>query len=121
MVLKICLVGGIALGFAAAVILAVGWYASEELIHPPEDPPIDPEPFDLPLKDVHFESREGLRLAGWFVGGTNGATIILAHGRGSDHSYMFADAKLLHENGFSVFLFDLSATEGDVSSILTPG
>ncbi len=105
---------------AAVVVIAVGWYASEKVIHAPHDPPIDPEPFDLPLKEVSFESRDGLRLAGWFVGGTNGATIILAHGRGSDHSYMLADAKFLYEDGFSVFLFDFryrGKSEGDAQTI----
>ena len=111
---------GIVSVVAVLAVIAVGLYASEKFIHPPEDPPIDPEPFDLPLKDVYFESRDGLRLAGWFVGGTNGATIILAHGRGSDHSYMLADAKYLHENWFSVFLFDFryrGKSEGDAQTL----
>ena len=71
-----------------ASVIAAGWYASGKVIHPPHDPPRDPSPFDLPLASVHFQSCDGLRLAGWFIPGTNGATVILARGRGSDHSYL---------------------------------
>ena len=113
--------------WAAAVVVgvvvalgAVGWYASGKVIHPPHDPPKDPSAFDLPLESVHFQSRDGLRLAGWFIPGTNGATVILAHGRGSDHSYMLTDANYLYQDGFSVLLFDFryrGKSEGDAQTL----
>lgn len=108
------------LGIVAFAVVAVGWYACEEVIHPPLDPPLNPEEFALPLEEVSFRSRDGLRLAGWFLPGSNGATIILAHGRGSDHTYMLPEAKFLYEAGFSVFLFDFryrGKSEGDAQTI----
>ncbi|MFQ5926557.1 MAG: alpha/beta hydrolase, partial [Terriglobia bacterium] len=45
-------------------------------------------------------------LAGWFIPGTNGATVILAHGMGSERSWMLSHANYLHKDGFSVLLFD---------------
>ena len=94
----------IPLGLACIVLLAAGWYASERVIHPPQDVP--PVSSDLRAERVSFTSRDGLHLAGWFVRGTSGATVVLAHGRGSDHTPMLPDAEILHANGFSAFLFD---------------
>ena len=104
---------------AAVVVIAVGLYASEQLIHPPLDP-LYPCKYGLPLEVVHFESRDGLRLAGWFLPGTNGATVILAHGRGSEHSHMLSDANYLYQNGYSVLLFDFryrGQSEGNAQTL----
>jgi dipeptidyl aminopeptidase/acylaminoacyl peptidase len=92
------------LSVAFVALFAVGWYASERVIHPPQDVP--PTSSDLRTERVSFMSRDGLRLAGWFVPGTNGATVVLAHGRGAEHSQMLPDAEILNASGFSVFLFD---------------
>ena len=90
--------------------------------HPPAVGGIayDRSQFDLPLEDVHFQSRDGLRLAGWFIPGTNGATVILAHGRGSERSRMLPHANYLHKDGFSVLIFDFryrGESEGDESTL----
>ena len=111
-----------AVPFAVIVIaiFAVGWYASEKVIHPPVDPPLDPLKYPLLREDVYFKSRDGLKLAGWFIPGTNGATIILAHGRGSDHSHELPNAVYLHADGFSVFMFDFryrGKSEGDAQTL----
>ncbi len=104
---------------AAVVVIAVGLYASEQAIHPPLDP-LYPCKYGLPLEEVQFESRDGLRLAGWFLPGTNGATVILAHGRGSEHSHMLSDADYLYQNGYSVLLFDFryrGQSEGNAQTL----
>lgn len=104
----------------AVIVAAVSWYASEKVIHPSLDPSLDPEKYGLLLEEVRFQSRDGFRLAGWFLRGSNGATIILAHGRGSDHTHMLPEAKLLHDSGFSVFLFDFryrGKSEGEMQTI----
>ena len=107
--------------FVTITIFAVGWYASEEVIHPPEDPsPYSPEQYNLPLEKVHFQSRDGLRLAGWFVAGTNGATVVLAHGRGGYKDWMLPHADYLYRAGFSVLLFDFryrGESEGDAQTL----
>lgn len=90
-------------------LLAVSWYGSEMVLHPEEKPsPYQLAEFDhLSLENVYFESRDGLNLAGWFVPGTNGATVILAHGRNSERSWMLPHAHYLSKDGFSVLMFDL--------------
>lgn len=110
----------VVVGVGVAIVLAVGWYASEEVIHPPQkESPYKPSEFNLPLEDVHFQSRDGLRLAGWFVAGTNGATVVLAHGRGSYKDWMLPHADYLYRAGFSVLLFDFrfrGESEGDAQT-----
>jgi hypothetical protein len=112
------LAGSTVLGIAASVVLAIGWYASEQVIHPPEDEgAVSPA---VSTESVTFTSRDGIKLAGWFVRGTNGSTVILAHGRGTDHRPMLADAELLSANGFSVLLFDFryrGESEGDAQTL----
>ncbi len=107
--------------FVAITVFVVGWYASEEVIHPPEDPsPYSPEQYNLPLEKVHFQSRDGLRLAGWFVAGTNGATVVLAHGRGGYKDWMLPHADYLHRAGFSFLLFDFryrGESQGDAQTL----
>ncbi|MCZ6751108.1 MAG: alpha/beta hydrolase [Acidobacteria bacterium] len=107
---------------SAVVVLIVGWIGCERGIHPEPTPEeYDLSQFDLPRpEDVHFESRDGLRLAGWFLPGTNGATVILTHGRGGNRTWMLPHADYLHRNGFSVLLFDFrfhGKSEGDVHTL----
>ena len=106
---------------AAAVVLVGGWIGCDRGIHPPlGESPYDTSQFELPLEDVHFQSRDGLRLAGWFVPGTNGATVILAHGRRDERSGMLPDANYLYKDGFSVLLFDFryrGKSEGEESTL----
>lgn len=104
MAVKHWLAGTSILGVGAAIVLAIGWHASEQVIHPPQVASVVSP--DVPAERVSFASRDGLTLAGWFIAGTNGATVILAHGRGSDHRPMLSDAALLNASGFSAFLFD---------------
>ena len=89
-------------------VFAIGWYGCEMLTHPElgQSPYTLPQYPHLPVEDVYFKSRDGVRLGAWFFPGTNGATIILAHGMGSERSSMLPHANYLHKDGFSVLLFD---------------
>ena len=77
--------------------------------------------FNLPSpENVYFESRDGLKLAGWFFPGTNGATVILVHGRLGDRTFMIPHADYLHRSGFSVLLYDsryFGESEGNESTL----
>lgn len=104
-----------------ALVVAVGWHASGEIIHPKQEPsPYTLEQYPLPVEKVYFQSRDGLRLAGWFVSGTSGATVVLAHGRGSYKDWMLPHADYLYSAGFSVLLFDFryrGESEGDAQTL----
>ncbi len=112
----------ISLGISAVAVLVVGWIGCERGIHPEPDPEeYGLSQFDLLRpEDIHFQSRDGLRLAGWFLPGTNGATVILTHGRGGNRTWMLPHADYLHRNGFSVLLFDFryhGESEGDLHTL----
>lgn len=71
-------------------------------------------------RDVSFESEDGLRLAGWYVPAENGATVILAHGLGSNRAQLLDDAALLVAGGYGVLLLDLrnsGDSEGDLTTL----
>jgi fermentation-respiration switch protein FrsA (DUF1100 family) len=106
---------------AATGLGAVGWIGSERAIHPGrkvEDYQLSQ--FDLPAEEVRFTSRDGLTLAGWFIPGSNGAAIILAHGYGHSRAQLLPHADYLWRAGFSVLLFDFrnrGDSEGDTVTI----
>lgn len=67
----------------------------------------DPRRFLGEYEAVQFSARDGVKLAGWFVpsAGAKRAAVLL-HGFGSERSAMLARAKLLHEHGYAVLLYD---------------
>jgi dienelactone hydrolase len=105
----------------AGLVAAGGWVACDRGIHPPQMPPrYSISDFDLPVEDIGFPSLDGTGLAGWFVPGTNGAGVILAHGRGGSRADMLPHADYLHRAGFSVLLFDFryrGQSEGEASTL----
>jgi dipeptidyl aminopeptidase/acylaminoacyl peptidase len=120
--LRVAGIGLFAAMFAAAVIAAVvlgvvGWIASERVVHPDvavED--YELSQFDLSVEEVRFRSADGLLLSGWFIPGTNRATIVLAHGYGHTRAETLPHADYLHRAGYSVLVFDFRSrgeSEGD--------
>ena len=101
----------------AVALGAIGWVGSERAIHPPRKvEEYHLGQYDLPVEEVHFPSRDGLMLAGWFIPGTNGGTVILAHGYDRSRANLLPHADYLHRAGFSVLLFDFRGrgeSEGD--------
>ncbi len=92
---------------SAGAVLAAAWIVAERALHPwrlEED--YNLLDFDLPAEDVRFPSRDGLRLAGWFIPGDSPACVILAHGHGRSRGELLPHADFLHRAGFSVLLFD---------------
>ncbi|MCH7699740.1 MAG: alpha/beta fold hydrolase [Chloroflexi bacterium] len=94
---------------AKAGLLAVSWIISERVLHPPrkaEDHTLDD--FDLPAREVMFLSRDGTRLAGWYVpaGGAPSPGIVLSHGHGRSRAELLPHANFLHQAGYTVLVFD---------------
>ena len=102
---------------------AIGWIGSERAIHPSlhADLPRAEDFARLPLEDVAFLSRDGTRLAGWFVPSASGPareapTVLLLHGYRDRKEQLLPHAGYLHREGYNVLLFDFRArgeSEGD--------
>ncbi len=69
-------------------------------------------PDDLPftVKEIHFESEDGTRLAGWYVPPENQAVIILLHGYGGTRLDMRWHAEKLVAAGYGVLMYDERAS-----------
>jgi fermentation-respiration switch protein FrsA (DUF1100 family) len=94
-----------ATGVALGIALLVGTLASA-----PARAPIGQPPVDLPIEPASIESNSGSRLSGWFVGGQpQGGAVLLMHGVRANRLEMLGRARLLHQHGFSVLMFDFQA------------
>jgi uncharacterized protein len=78
-----------------------------------------PSTLGFEVKEVTFESEDGLTLAGWYASPQNGATIILLHGYGGNRTAMILHAQQLVSAGYGVLMYDERASgesEGTVRS-----
>ncbi len=62
---------------------------------------------DFPgARDVSFPASDGVRLAGWYVPGRNGAAVILLHGSHGTRNDTLGHLRMLHAAGYGVLAFD---------------
>jgi uncharacterized protein len=61
----------------------------------------------IPYREVWFPARDGVQLNGWFVAGEPGLPLIVFfHGNAGNLSDNLEYLKLLHGQGFAIFIFD---------------
>jgi len=66
-----------------------------------------PADVGLPFESVNLTTKDGVEIAGWFVGREGGTgTILYCHGNAGDISDRIGALKLMHGLGFEVFLID---------------
>ncbi|GJM24130.1 MAG: hypothetical protein DHS20C16_05450 [Phycisphaerae bacterium] len=66
-----------------------------------------PAQLRLSFQDVSYLSRDGVRIAGWYVPNEDSdRAVILCHGMGADKSDMLDFALALHEGGYTVLMPD---------------
>ena len=90
-----------------ASVLAVGLRLSS-----PFRRHVGPAPGQLPgAEAVAIPSPSGSVLRGWWVDGSrpSGGAVVLMHGIRADRLILVQRARVLHDHGFSVLLFDLQA------------
>jgi pimeloyl-ACP methyl ester carboxylesterase len=58
-------------------------------------------------QELTFSSRDGLELSGWFIPGKNGVTVVVTHGFSGNRLSGVNVARMLHQQGFAVLLYDL--------------
>ena len=68
---------------------------------------VEPSQFLTAYEDVSFPASDGTKLSGWFVPCAKAkCAVVLLHGHGSLRTQMLARARLLHEQGYAVLLYD---------------
>jgi hypothetical protein len=87
----------------------LGFVSMWALTHPGCNPGSDPGWFNPDYEQVRFDAPRGIIQQGYFMPGTNGATVMVVpaygNGRGSDLHY----AQVFNEAGFNVLTFDSRA------------
>jgi dipeptidyl aminopeptidase/acylaminoacyl peptidase len=106
-------------GFASYIsVRNYGWARSEIEADPPSPLLKQPREVGIPsMQAVSFVTRDGLRIAAWYVPSKNRAAVIIAHGTNSDRASMLTEIRLLAEGGFGVLAFDwpgLGESEGTI-------
>lgn len=77
------------------------------LFKPVRDVPYSPGELGMDFEDVAFESKDGLKLAGWYVPGEKGELVVLfCHGNGGNIMHRLDSINFLNELGLGCFIFD---------------
>ena len=77
------------------------------IFHPDYDLSGDPGDVGLAFEDVRFTAADGVTLHGWFVPGSDDATLVLLHGNAGNISGRLRRLADLHRRlGMNVFIFD---------------
>ncbi len=98
------------LGAIVALTIGSSWLLARLFCRPKRRRPTEtPTDHDLAFESVTFLSH-GVKLQGWFIPLSGNPepwpTVVVAHGWSSNATRMFPVARLLHEAGFGVFLYD---------------
>lgn len=104
------LLGGI---IAVLVLVYVGWglvllFLQPRLLYQPtREINFTPADLSLPFEDVAFQSRDGVRLAGWYIPRQDArCTLLVCHGNGGNVMYLLDSLSFFHNLGLNCFLFD---------------
>lgn len=109
-----------------AALLALCWWGSGIILHPPAMSPmwVFPEQFGLRYEKVAFETKDGLELKGWFVPSPNGdkRTLIMCHGWGDNKGELLKQTYFLNETGgFNLLYFDFRSHGESAGKVTTIG
>lgn len=66
-----------------------------------------PADYHLTYVDAGVTTTDGLKLVGWYVPGTNGASVIFVHGYKDTRASMLGSAAMFHAHGYGVLLVAL--------------
>jgi alpha-beta hydrolase superfamily lysophospholipase len=69
-----------------------------------------PANFAADYMDISFFTKDGLKLAGWYLPSRNGAVIILIHSYYGDRRQTLPVAKMLYSHGYGLLMFDQRAS-----------
>lgn len=122
--IALTVIGVIVIVLVVGLLLFTRSIAVDTISQPPEErPEIVQTPGDLGLvyEDVSVVNEDGLRLTGWFVPGTNGATIMAAHGNPGGRQDDLFEAQFLNEHGYNVLMGSFRAHDESEGETVTFG
>jgi len=100
-------VGLIVATFVGVYFIAKPLMHAYVLAHPRRWPAeLTPEQAGRPVERVTLTSTDGLELAGWFVSGGSGATVVVSHGSGANGASAYGGVAFLVRAGYNVLVFD---------------
>jgi fermentation-respiration switch protein FrsA (DUF1100 family) len=98
---------------AVVVLVYAGWglvllfLQPRMLYRPLREINFTPADLNLAFEEVAFDSRDGVRLAGWYIPHPNARfTLLFCHGNGGNIMHLLDSLTLLHDLGLSCLLFD---------------
>lgn len=98
---------------ATGAVAYVGYAAADRFIHPARDTDArTPAIEGLAFTNISFETKDGLKLAGWWIPAPNdptAPTVIFLHGYGASKAQSLGVASFLHNAGYHVLAFDFRA------------
>ena len=116
----------LALGMFLVLVLIAGLamtvYAYRAATHPQHGVFDAPRTGDHLLREsVALISKDGTRLAAWFIAGARQQTVLLLHGYTACKDDMLSHAAFLHAAGYSLLLLDLRACGESGGTVVTLG
>ena len=90
-------------------------------LRPPRQPIDGAVAGRLGLRDVAFETADGLTLRGWYVPPRGAGTVVLVHGQRASRAQLLRTAARLEGRGLGVLLFDLRAHGESGGELATSG
>ncbi len=112
---------GVAVLLAALLLpVGMGFLLMGGVTHPLCSPGPSPDRFGLVAEDVLVPARTGVSYRGYFIEGTNGATIIVPPALGQDRGGWLHEAAVLARNGYSVLTYDSRQCSGLATHSLGP-
>ena len=100
------------------------YYAGKRIVARREpDPPANPANYGMDAETVLFRSTDGLMLEGWWIPATapTKRTVIQCHGQNGSMDADIAEAKVLHNAGFNVLMFNFRAHGNSEGAHVTYG
>jgi uncharacterized protein len=117
-VLRLTIFALFAIALLAPMLYAANWASNS--VRPAHS--IVPAPdFDFPYETIHFPSRDGLDLVGWYVAPQNGIVILLTHGYDGNRAQFTFHASTLVHAGYGVLAYDMRGHGESVGETRTLG
>jgi fermentation-respiration switch protein FrsA (DUF1100 family) len=93
--------------FLGFLFVYLRYIEQRTLFYPEREIEFQPRDYDLFCEEALFKAPDNVELAGWFLPAKEARyTILFCHGNAGNISHRLDKAKIFHDLGLSVFLFD---------------